>query len=178
MTNSTSALSAKDQLAALLPRVLRFALSLTRDQGSAEDLVQTAYAKAVEHLDQFEDGTRLDSWLFRIIQNSWIDEKRRLQRTDNVVSLEEASETGLPAHNQGSSDRVFLQKALAALPTDQRAALSLVLVDGYSYREAGEMLGIPDGTVMSRVARARKHLVSLYNAEGKTVFGNLQRGSS
>jgi RNA polymerase sigma-70 factor (ECF subfamily) len=153
----------RSELADLLPRALRFARSLTRDAVAAEDLVQTAYIKAVERIEQFEPGTRLDSWLYRIIQTSWIDEKRRDQRRGNVISFEDARETALPMQNHGGTDRIFLQAAMASLVEDQRAAMTLVLIEGYSYREAGDILGVPDGTVMSRVARARKILAALHD---------------
>lgn len=162
----------------MLPRILRFANSLTHDVSHAEDLVQTAYIKAVEHIDQYQHGTRLDSWLFRIVQNTWIDEKRRQQRTGKVVSIDDARDGTLPAQMPTNSDRVFLQTALETLPEDQRAALSLVLVEGYTYREAGDILGVPDGTVMSRVSRARQHLVTLYDTGGNFTDTATQRGSS
>ena len=169
----------RQELAELLPRALRFARSLTRDAVAAEDLVQTAYAKAVERIAQFEKGTRLDSWLYRIIQTSWIDEKRRDQRHGNVVSFEDARESVFPGQGHGGTDRMFLQAALASLAEEQRAALTLVLIEGYSYREAGEILGVPDGTVMSRVARARKTLAALHDDDGKTTDkDSIQRGSS
>jgi RNA polymerase sigma-70 factor (ECF subfamily) len=174
----TSGTEIKQELAEMLPRILRFASSLTRDVSHAEDLVQTAYIKAVEHIDQYQHGTRLDSWLFRIVQNTWIDEKRRQQRTGKVVSIDDARDGTLPAQMPTNSDRVFLQTALETLPEDQRAALSLVLVEGYTYREAGDILGIPDGTVMSRVSRARQHLVTLYDTGGNFTETATQRGSS
>lgn len=168
----------RKELTDLLPRALRFARSLTRDAVAAEDLVQTAYAKAVERIEQFEQGTRLDSWLYRIIQTSWIDEKRRDQRQGNVISFEDARDITLPSLKHGGTDRMFLQAALASLAEEQRAALTLVLIEGYSYREAGEILDVPDGTVMSRVARARKTLAALHDDDSQsTPNGSIQRGS-
>lgn len=141
--------------------------------------MQTAYAKAVERIAQFEQGTRLDSWLYRIIQTSWIDEKRRDQRHGNVVSFEDARDSAVPGINHGGTDRMFLQAALASLAEEQRAALTLVLIEGYSYREAGEILGIPNGTVMSRVARARRTLAAMHDDDGKTLDkDSIHRGSS
>lgn len=140
--------------------------------------MQTAYAKAVERITQFEQGTRLDSWLYRIIQTSWIDEKRRDQRQGNVISFEDARDIPLPGQKHGGTDRMFLQAALASLAEEQRAALTLVLIEGYSYREAGEILDVPDGTVMSRVARARKTLAALHDDDSQdTPKGSIQRGS-
>ncbi|MCC4238873.1 sigma-70 family RNA polymerase sigma factor [Thalassospira povalilytica] len=168
----------RSELTGLLPRAMRFARSLTRDTVAAEDLVQTAYIKAVERIDQFEPGTRLDSWLYRIIQTSWIDEKRRDQRRGNVVSFEDARDTAMPKQKHGGTDRIFLQSAMASLVEDQRAAMTLVLIEGYSYREAADILGVPDGTVMSRVARARKTLAALHDDDSNlTNNDGIQRGS-
>tara|TARA_R110000796_G_scaffold156351_3_gene273100 strand:+ start:26764 stop:27435 length:672 start_codon:yes stop_codon:yes gene_type:complete len=168
----------KTELTDLLPRALRFARSLTRDVVAAEDLVQTAYIKAVERIDQYEQGTRLDSWLYRIIQTSWIDEKRREQRRGNVISFEDARESALPGQSHGGTDRLFLQAALAELAEDQRAAVTLVLIEGYSYREAADILDAPAGTVMSRVARARKALAMMHDDDSQnTNSDDIQRGS-
>ncbi|MEQ8391013.1 MAG: sigma-70 family RNA polymerase sigma factor [Thalassospira sp.] len=168
----------KTELTDLLPRALRFARSLTRDPIAAEDLVQTAYAKAVERIHQYETGTRLDSWMYRIIQTSWIDEKRRDQRRGNVISFEDARDSSAPSQNHGGVDRMFLQSALAALGEEQRSAITLVLIEGYSYREASEILQVPDGTVMSRVARARKALAALHDDDSQTTDNtDIQRGS-
>ncbi|KZB67777.1 RNA polymerase subunit sigma-24 [Thalassospira sp. MCCC 1A02491] len=168
----------RSELTGLLPRAMRFARSLTRDTVAAEDLVQTAYIKAVERIDQFEPGTRLDSWLYRIIQTSWIDEKRRDQRRGNVVSFEDARDTVMPMQKHVGTDRIFLQSAMASLVEDQRAAMTLVLIEGYSYREAADILGVPDGTVMSRVARARKTLAALHDDDSNlTNNDGIQRGS-
>ncbi|WP_430470857.1 RNA polymerase sigma factor [Thalassospira lucentensis] len=168
----------KTELTDLLPRALRFARSLTRDVVAAEDLVQTAYIKAVERIDQYEQGTRLDSWLYRIIQTSWIDEKRREQRRGNVISFEDARESALPGQSHGGTDRLFLQAALAELAEDQRAAVTLVLIEGYSYREAADILDAPAGTVMSRVARARKALATMHDDDSQnTNSDDIQRGS-
>ncbi|MAZ34291.1 MAG: RNA polymerase subunit sigma-24 [Thalassospira sp.] len=167
------------EMTELLPRILRFARSLTRDATAAEDLVQTAYIKAVERIDQYERGTRLDSWMFRIVQTSWIDEKRREQRRGVVISFEDAREITMPSHGHGGTDRMFLQKALGSLPEEQRAALTLVLFEGYTYREAGGILDIPHGTVMSRVARARTYLARLHDEDGtENDDEDIQRGSS
>ncbi|MEQ5776946.1 RNA polymerase sigma factor [Thalassospira sp. NFXS8] len=167
----------RDEMSRLLPRILRFARSLTRDAATAEDLVQNAYMKAVESLAQFAPGTRLDSWMFKIVQNTWIDEKRRAQRAGNVISLQDAREAGMPAQGHGGNDRVFLRAALATLPADQRSALTLVLIEGYSYREAAEILKVPDGTVMSRVARARRALVDLHDADHAVPPRDIKRGT-
>ncbi|WP_347330367.1 RNA polymerase sigma factor [Marinimicrobium locisalis] len=148
----------RSQLVALLPRLRRFALGLTANREEADDLVQAACEKALSKEHQWQPGSRLDSWVYRIIQTQRIDHLRREKRAP--VSLDDE---GMPEREDTrSADRAeqedLLQhtlKALEALPEEQRAVMVLVVVEGYSYREVAEQLGIPRGTVMSRLARAR-----------------------
>lgn len=150
------------EMVELLPRLRRFAYSLTGSMEEADDMVQTACMKALSRLDQFRPGTRLDSWMFRIIQTTWLDHVRSaaVQRTvadpealDQAVMLDPIEERTIA--------RVALDKvrqAMGGLPEDQRILLGLVVVDGLSYKQAAESLGIPIGTVMSRLSRARRRL--------------------
>ena len=149
---SLSPLALRAQIAALLPRLRRFARSVTRHREDADDLVQIAVERALKHLDHWQDGTRLDSWLFRIMKNAWIDE---------VLAPEEAGEH--VGHSEtGSRDiRLSIDKAMARLPEDQRIAVSLVLVEGLPYKEASEVLDIPIGTLTSRLARGRDALQAM-----------------
>ncbi len=149
----------RSQMTALLPRLRRFALSLTGNAPDADDLVQDTVEKALRNLHRWEEGTRLDSWMFRIAQNCWIDHTRS-KRVRSSVPLED--------HHGGASDGAADAEArltfadtcaaLATLPEEQRVVVSLVLVDGMAYREAAEILGVPIGTVTSRLARAREAL--------------------
>ena len=151
----------RTQIAALLPRLRRFARSVTRHREDADDLVQVAVERALKHLDQWQDGTRLDSWLFRIMKNAWIDEVRARSRRDEVLAPEEAGEH--VGHSEtGSRDiRLSIDKAMARLPEDQRIAVSLVLVEGLPYKEAAQVLDIPIGTLTSRLARGRDALQAM-----------------
>lgn len=153
--------SIRNQMTALLPRLRRFALSLTGNAADADDLVQDTVEKALRNLHRWEEGTRLDSWMFRIAQNFWIDTMRS-KRVKSSVPLED--------HHGGASDGArdaearltFADtcKALATLPEEQRVVVSLVLVDGMAYRDAADVLGVPIGTVTSRLARAREALAT------------------
>ncbi|HEY9027273.1 MAG TPA: sigma-70 family RNA polymerase sigma factor, partial [Burkholderiaceae bacterium] len=111
--------------------------------------------------DHWQDGTRLDSWLFRIMKNAWIDEVRARGRRDEVLAPEEAGEH--VGHSEtGSRDiRLSIEKAMARLPEEQRMAVSLVLVEGLPYKEAAEVLDIPIGTLTSRLARGRDALQAM-----------------
>ena len=152
------------ELLALLPRFRRFALGLARNPGDADDLVQSALEKAVSRIDQWEPGTRLDSWVFRIIQTTHIDLIRGRKRNDRFLEVVENQsershdgERALEARNTLDAVR----HAIFNLPEEQRAVIMLVSVEGLSYREAAETLGIPMGTLTSRLVRGRNALMHM-----------------
>jgi RNA polymerase sigma-70 factor (ECF subfamily) len=158
--------SIRNQMTALLPRLRRFALSLTGNAADADDLVQDAVERALRNLHRWEDGTRLDSWMFRIAQNLWIDTVRS-KRVRASVPLEDYHGAPVDGVRDVEARLTFAEmcRALATLPEDQRVVVCLILVDGMSYRDAAETLDVPIGTVTSRLARAREAL-------GAKVFGN------
>lgn len=157
------------QIVGLIPRLRRFALGLTGSPADADDLVQVALEKALTRLNQFKPGTRLDSWLFRIVQTSFIDDRRKVARREE--SMESETLARLPgAHApDNTAERAELRdvdRALASLSEDQRVLAVLCLVEGYSYQEASDTLNVPIGTVMSRLARARKALTARLREAG------------
>ena len=125
-------------------------------------MVQTACMKALSRLDQFRPGTRLDSWMFRIIQTTWLDHVRSAAVQRTVADPEALDQAVMQDPiEERTIARVALDKvrqAMGGLPEDQRILLGLVVVDGLSYKQAAESLGIPIGTVMSRLSRARRRL--------------------
>jgi RNA polymerase sigma-70 factor (ECF subfamily) len=145
-----------------LPRLRRFCRALTGTVHDADDLAQAAVEKAMRNVDKFAEGTNLDRWLITIAHNHWRDSRRSLaNRTphSNVDDLfDMPGEDGTRTQEQRDSDS-RVRAAVAALPADQRQLVALVRVEGLAYREAAELLNIPIGTVMSRVARARAALV-------------------
>jgi len=155
--------SVRSQMAALLPRLRRFALSLAGNRTDADDLVQDTIERALRNLHQWQQGTRLDSWMFRIAQNLWIDQMRA-RRVRAVISHdpEAAENVATDGARDAEARLAFAEtvKALAELPEEQRVVVSLVLVDGMSYREAADVLNVPMGTVTSRLARARAALAA------------------
>ena len=156
---------------ALLPRLRRFACGLTRSVDDADDLLHEALERALRRIDRFEEGTRLDSWMFRIIQNIWIDQQRARKVRGETVDASEIGETMGEDGVQQTESRIMLrrvQSLLELLPADQRVVLLLVSVDGLSYAEAAKTLGVPTGTVMSRLARARRKLHDLVQ-QGQTA---------
>lgn len=149
------------QLIDLLPNMRRFAISLCRSRDVADDLVQTTCAKALANRDSFQIGTRMDVWLFRILRNTWIDRLRRSKTEGVTTDIDDAYH--LVGHDgaRETENRLVLKetaKLIATLPEDQREVLMLVCVEELSYREAADILDVPIGTVMSRLARARKKI--------------------
>ena len=152
-----------DELVTLLPRLWRFARGLAGNADEADDLVQTACEKALSHLDQWRPATRLDSWMYRIIRNAYLDSLRaRKTRSDHVLRVieggqGEGQETAVDGQRLVESRMTLdaVQQGLSQLPEEQRSVLLLVCVEGCSYKEAADILSVPPGTVMSRLARGR-----------------------
>ena len=165
-TESTENIQAR--IIELLPRLRRFARNLTRNAHDADDVVQIAIERALTRLDQWHRDARLDSWLFRIVRNAWIDEMRSRARRDALFAPEEAGEAIGVAAMEREVDRLSVEAAMARLPEEQRLAVSLVLVEGLPYKEAALVLGVPIGTLTSRLARGREALQAMLQwAEGE-----------
>lgn len=151
----------RSDIAGLLPRLRRFGRAITRNVEDADDLVQMAVERALTRVDQWQHGTRLDSWIFTIMKNAWIDEMRnRTRRAQLFVPEEEGERVGV-CHTEQQIDAMEIQTAMAMLPDDQRLAIGLVLVEGLPYKEAAETLQIPIGTLTSRLARGREALQAI-----------------
>ncbi|WP_157215100.1 RNA polymerase sigma factor [Flavisphingomonas formosensis] len=151
-------------LIALLPRLRRFAHGLAGSGADADDLVQQAIERALRARDQWQPGTRLDSWLYRIVRNAWIDTARARGRQAKVMLPEEAgAQAGYDPRPavEARMDLAAVTKAMDQLPDEQREVLLLVLIEGFGYREAAEILEIPAGTLASRLARGRTALLAL-----------------
>ncbi len=159
MGPSTEAL--RDQIVTLLPRLRRFARALTRNVHDADDLVQVAVERGLLHLDQLRPGTRLESWMFGIVRNAWIDETRSRRRRDKLLLPEELGEQVADSSSEAPIQRLSIDAALARLPEEQRLAVALVLIEGLAYKEAAAVLEVPIGTVTSRLARGRETLETL-----------------
>jgi RNA polymerase sigma-70 factor (ECF subfamily) len=156
-----------DQLIALVPRLRRFARNLIRNPHDADDVVQIALEKALTNLSQWRSDARLDSWLFKIVRNAWIDEARSRARRSRVFLEAEAGEQVGRDDVAQASDALSIESAMARLPEEQRIVVSLVLVEGLPYKEAAEVLDIPIGTLTSRLARGRAALQALLEPESR-----------
>ncbi len=160
------------ELAALLPRLRRFGLVLTGNSDQGDDLVQSACLRALANMRQWQPGTRMDSWLFRIMNNLWIDQLRanrvRGVNIDPEMVQDEFSQDGI-ADVENHLLLQTVRENVTNLPEDQRAVLLLVAIEGNSYKEASEILNIPIGTVMSRLSRARRQLADALKGKVGTI---------
>lgn len=163
----------EDDALALMPSLYGAALRMARNPADAEDLVQEAYLRAFRSWHQFQPGTNLKAWLFRILTNLFISNYRQRQREPLTVSADGdesfdlyATLAGVESGAERSAESMVLdnlvddeiKQALADLPEEYRMAVLLVDVEGFSYKEIAEILGVPIGTVMSRIHRGRKAL--------------------
>lgn len=154
--------SFEDELVALLPRLRRFAYSLSRSPADADDLVQATVERAIRSRGQWAAGTKLDSWMYRIMRNLWIDTARSRSRKEKFEAApEEAAHVGMDGAIQASAELAEVMAAMQQLPDEQREVVSLILIEGFGYREAAELLELPIGTVSSRLVRGRTALLGL-----------------
>ena len=151
----------REQIVDLLPRLRRFARTLARDPHDADDLVQIAVERALARSEQLRPEARLSSWMFGILRNAWIDETRTRGRRSRIFAPEELGENVGDASSESPAEALSVQDAMARLPDEQRMAVGLVLVEGLSYKEAAEIMGIPVGTLTSRLARGREALQTM-----------------
>ncbi len=178
VTMDASIETIRNQIAAHLPRLRRFAVSITGNRADADDLVQDTVERALRNLHQWQQGTRLDSWMFRIAQNLWIDATRARRARANVVHDPEAAENVAVDGARDAEARLTFAdtvRAIGELPEDQRMVVALVLVDGMSYREAADALNVPIGTITSRLARARLALAKRVFGEPEEASGKRER---
>jgi RNA polymerase sigma factor (sigma-70 family) len=162
-------LSFDAELAAVWPRLRRFAHALARNPADADDLAQLAAEKAFKSYSQFHPGTRFDSWIFRICRTVWIDiirsEARRLAREAPSDEGERVGFDPRPAI-EAAIDLKTAMAMMQRLPDEQREVVALILVDGFGYREAAEILEQPIGTISSRLARGRQALLAMLGEGG------------
>ena len=160
----------RDRMVAVLPRLRRFAYALTGNTEQGDDLVQDACLRALSRIDLWQPGTRLDSWMYRIAQNIWLDRLRANKVRGEVVDIDAMEGIPGPDGRVVVESELTLQAVVAAmgqLSAEQRAMVALVCIEGASYKEAAEIAGVPVGTVMSRLARARRTLNAVLNQPGR-----------
>jgi RNA polymerase sigma-70 factor, ECF subfamily len=159
MTDMGSAIEdLRDDIIGMLPRLRRFARSLTRELHDADDLVQITVERALGRADQFQRDSHLAGWLFGILRNAWIDECRSRQRRESLHVPQELAEGIRDPVGSSQTELLCVQDALFQLPEEQRLAVSLVLIEGCSYKEAAHIMNVPIGTLTSRLSRGREAL--------------------
>jgi len=153
-------------LIALIPRLRRYARALAGERAAADDLVQDTLERAWSKLHLFRRGTDLRAWLFTVMHNVYVNQVRAARPTD---ALDDDMPELAQRASQGDALLVRdLERAISALPEAQREVLLLVALEDLSYEETAQVLGIPIGTVMSRLARAREKLRALMQGKGGT----------
>src|ERR1700676_2726639 len=144
---------------AIIPRLRRYARALTRDETAADDLVQDCLVRGLAKQHLWQEGTDLRAWLFTILHNQFVNSVRKGVREGQAVQIIEAEPS---LSRSGSQEKRLelrdLDRALAKLPEEQRTAILLVGLEGMPYQTAADIIGVPVGTVRSRLSRGREAL--------------------
>ena len=158
----------REALIAAVPRLRRYSYALAGSMADADDLLQMTVQRALVKHKQYTPGTTIDRWLMRICRNIWIDEMRSRKAKGETVELDDTIAPRVDGESALVA-RIGLKEVEAAMQTlneGQREVLLLIGIEGYSYSEAASVLGVPVGTIMSRLARARSELVTRLNVAG------------
>jgi RNA polymerase sigma-70 factor, ECF subfamily len=148
-----------DEITACVPALRRYAHALTRNPDRADDLVQDCMERAIRKQGLWRPTGPLQAWLFKMLLNLYRNDARHRRRRGDQVPIESLPvEPSVPAPQPGRMALAEMARAIGLLPNDQREALLLVVLEGLSYTDAAEILGIPAGTLMSRLGRARAAL--------------------
>jgi len=168
MSNSVALL--RQTLPAVLPRLRRFARTLTRHVHDADDLAQVALERALLRAAQWrapapgatqeQIETAVRSWMFGIVKNAWIDNRRAHQRERRVVTGEDGMAEVADGSHSALEEGLSIAAAMERLPEEQQLAVSLVLIEGLSYQEAADIMEVPVGTLTSRLSRGREALAA------------------
>jgi len=149
----------RERMEAEIPRLRRYARALTRDIVAADDLVQDCLVRGLSKLHLWKDGTDLRAWLFTILHNQYVNQVRRAVREGAAVSVSETEPSLTRVADQGRRLELRdLDRALALLPEEQRTVILLVGLEGMRYEAVAEVIGVPVGTVRSRLSRGREAL--------------------
>lgn len=167
----------RQEMLALLPRLRRFAYGLTGSMDEGDDLVQVTCERAVRHIDSWQPGTRLDSWMYRIARNTYLNRLRAQRvRGEHLQPVELDRHVNVDGVGQMDARLTFaaVRRLIERLPEEQRAVLLLVCVEGLAYREVAAALDLPIGTVTSRLARARMTLKNLLEGADDAPDANVE----
>ncbi|HXV30935.1 MAG TPA: RNA polymerase sigma factor [Sinorhizobium sp.] len=156
-------------LVSLLPKLRRFAMTLTRDASDADDLIQEACERAITRSHLWNGEGRLESWVYAMTRNLWVDEvrKRKVRSGGGMVDIFDQDVLNVEAAAEKAVYANQLQKMILSMPEGLASVFLLVNVEGYSYRETAEILAIPIGTVMSRLSTARLRLAAMLSEDAE-----------
>jgi RNA polymerase sigma-70 factor (ECF subfamily) len=160
------------ELTKLLPNLRAFARSLTRSADQADDLVQEALVKAWRNWQQFAPDSNIKAWMFTILRNAHLSERRKRKNEVQDVEGEFAAQLGVKPEQPGHMDLLDFQAAFAQLLPEHREALVLIGAEGFSYEEAALMCGCAVGTMKSRVNRARTKLAQIMGIDSAAEIGS------
>ena len=146
-----------------IPRLRRYSRALLRDRDRADDLVQDCLERALAHLDNWRTGESPRKWLFTIMHHIFVDQMRKDKRRGEsaMLPLDGYEAMAVPAEQAEDAGSREVLQALQTISPERRAAILMVSVEGFSYAEASTILGVPAGTLMSRIARGRDDLRAL-----------------
>lgn len=155
-----------------IPRLRRYARHLVRDTDQADDLVQECLVRAISKIDTWQPGTNLRAWLIVILRNAFFNDCRKAKRErESMDDLKRATPRVIPGQQDARLILSELEQAFYALSEDHREVLTLVAIEGLSYDQTAEILGVSVGTVKSRISRARSKLSAVvYDCEPRTGF--------
>jgi RNA polymerase sigma-70 factor (ECF subfamily) len=162
------------RLADAIPNLRAFAISLSGNATTANDLVQETLMKAWANRDKYTEGTNLKAWLFTILRNTYFSNRRRARREVEDVDGEHAAKLYTLPDQNGHMDLQDFRRALDQLSDDQREALILVGAEGFTYEEAAVVCGCAIGTVKSRVNRARTQLIEVMGLSSSEDIGQVR----
>jgi RNA polymerase sigma-70 factor, ECF subfamily len=161
-----------------LPRLRRYAHALARDADAGEDLAQSAAAHALKHQALYAPELRFDVWLFRLTRNLWIDQMRRRKARPEIADSDAVTNAAQPNAVGEMERRLMVARAMTAfraLPDNLRDTAAFVLIEGFTYQETAALQGVPIGTVMSRVSRARVAIARFVLGDKSAQTDRLER---
>lgn len=153
-----------------IPSLRRYAWSLLRNHSDADDLVQDCLVRALDHTDSLRSDSDLRAWLFTIMHNIFANRWRRMRNRARLLTEHTETETTIAAPQHASAEMRDVLRGLDTLPEEQREVILLVAVEGFRYDEVASMLGIPIGTVMSRLSRARDRLSQFVQGQERPML--------
>ncbi len=170
-------LDPRDELVTHLGVLRAFALNLTRNDASADDLVQDTVVKAWKNIDRFEEGTNMRAWLYTILRNTFYSNYRKRRREVQDSEGHFAATLSVKPDHDGRLAMDDFMVAFNQLRDEQREALTLVGASGFAYHEAAEMCGVATGTMKSRVNRARARLAELLQLNAEETLDMTDKGT-